>query len=299
MAGGDGLPRVWMSTTPRRPFESTIKLCAEQGVDAVELHARDDRRCAEELFLIRKYGVKGFLLRGDSSQGTKGLDESFEAAVFTGGAYRGKAIDRTLFSFTPGPHEILIEPPVYSRGQPYTVRREKGPDGKTHTIKGGHYFGFTPVVPSSTFVPTGKAEIIVPEKPFDGRQHIRIVPCEVLAAPSGSVPENDSARGMTGPEIENRHLVRLKFDLSDCSGMMLDKVGIAVYWSNDTNGAGWRKGKGQLSAFSRFTRERARRTGVDCAKLWAKANGGDFPSRDIVASPSPFPATARTASLPR
>ena len=25
---GDGLPRVWMSTTPRRPFESTIKLCS-------------------------------------------------------------------------------------------------------------------------------------------------------------------------------------------------------------------------------------------------------------------------------
>ena len=38
------------------------------------------------------------------------------------------------------------------------------------------------------------------------------------------MPENDTATPqMSGPEIENRRLVRLVFDLSDCKGLMLDK----------------------------------------------------------------------------
>jgi len=69
--------------------------------------------------------------------------------VFVGGAYRGKAIDRNLFSFEPKAYDIVVEPPVYSVRQCYTSRK-KGPDGKTVVVKSGHYFG--------AYVPVGDAK---------------------------------------------------------------------------------------------------------------------------------------------
>ena len=39
-----------------------------------------------------------------------------------GGAYEGRAIDRFRFSFDPGPHEILIERPIYHREDVYGDR---------------------------------------------------------------------------------------------------------------------------------------------------------------------------------
>ena len=117
-----------------------------------------------------------------------------------------------------------------------------------HTVRSGHYFG--------AFVPTGEAEIIVPEKLFDGEPHVRIIPCKVLPVEDGCKPEKDTMTDkMFGPEIENRHLVRLVFDLSDYKGLLLDKVGIAVYWMSDTESNNWKKRKrGQFSVFSEHTR---------------------------------------------
>jgi hypothetical protein len=154
---------------------------------------------------------------------------------------------------------------------------KKGPDGKMRTVRSGHYF--------SAFVPTGEAEIIVPEKPFDGESHVRIIPCKMLPAGPEAKPENDTATPqMAGPEIENRRLVRLRFDLTDCKGLMLDKVGIAVYWASDTEGDGWKKrGRGQLSVFSGHTRAAARRNGEWRANQWRIVNGGMFPHDDIIA----------------
>ena len=195
-----------------------------------------------------------------------------ERAVCTGGAYRGLAIERNLFSFDAGPHEIVVEPPVSDGGQP-SSRTIKNPDGTTSTVRGGHYF--------SGLRTTGVAEVVVPECLFDGTQHLRIIPCEVLPASQGDVPEKDSAAGMSGPEIENRRLVRLKFDLSGCEGCLLDKVGIAVYWESDPEGDAWKNGHGMLSVFSDITREAACRNGSTIAGRWAAANGGAFPSGTI------------------
>ena len=156
------LPKVWMSTIWREPAEDTIRVCAEQGVEAVEVPTWNKDICARILPLLRKYRVKGFTNGGeDTSERVPDNANagSFERAVFVGGAYRGKAIDRTLFSFEPKAYDIIVEPPVYSARQGYTTRK-KGPDGKTVVVKSGHYFG--------SCVPVGDAEIVVPEKPTGG-----------------------------------------------------------------------------------------------------------------------------------
>ncbi|MBQ6247132.1 MAG: hypothetical protein IJK04_09725 [Kiritimatiellae bacterium] len=272
------LPRVWMSATLRNDMEETIRMCAEQGVDCVEVPTWQVEDCRRNLAALRKYGVKGFTSSGSdpTMDSRPAVHDGMpcERAVCVAGAYRGLAIDRNVFSFTAGPHEIVVEPPVYSVRQPYT-RRRKNPDGTVSIVKSGHYYG--------SFRPTGKAEIIVPERLYDGRQHLRIIPCEVLSAGSDAKPENDTAAGMSGPEIENRRLVRLKFDLTDCADCLLDKVGIAVYWESDPDGASWKNGNGQLSVFSDLTRERARHVGRWRANQWVLANEGTFPSNDIVA----------------
>ena len=272
------LPKVWMSTTPRNDMEETIRMCAEQGVDCVEVPTWQVEDCRRSLAALRKYGVKGFTSTGSEpsmdSRPASRDGKPCERAVCVAGAYRGLAIDRNLFSFTAGPHEIIVEPPVYSVRQPYT-RRTKNPDGTESVIRSGHYFG--------GFRPTGEAEVIVPERLFDGTQHLRIIPCKVLPAGPDDKPKNDTATGMSGPEIENRRLVRLKFDLTDCEGLMLDKVGIAVYWESDPDSTSWKNGSGQLSVFSALTRERARYVGTWRANQWVLANDGTFPSNDIVA----------------
>ena len=273
-----GLPRVWMSTIGQSDMTETIRMCAEQGVDCVEVPTWQVDDCRRSLAALRKYGVKGFTSSGsDPSMDSRPASRDgkpCERAVCTGGAYRGLAIDRNLFSFTAGPHEIVVEPPVYSRGQPYT-RTVKGEDGTTHAVRSGHYFG--------SLRPTGQAEVVVPERLFDGAPHLRIIPCEVLTAEPGDAPENDTAAGLSGPEIENRRLVRLRFDLTDCADCLLDKVGIAVYWESDPDGTSWKNGTGQLSVFSEHTRERARFVGFWRANQWVLANDGAFPSGDIIA----------------
>ena len=196
------LPKVWMSAHWRDPFAETIRLCAEQGVDVVEVPSWTTNHCAYALAALRKYKVKGFTSSGSDPSKNVPPDavegKTIERAVFTGGAYRGKAIDHTLFTFEPKAYDIVIEPPVYSARQGYTSKK-KGPDGKMHTVRSGHYFG--------AFVPTGEAEIIVPEKLFDGEPHVRIIPCKVLPVEAGRKPEKDTVTDkMSVPEIENRRL---------------------------------------------------------------------------------------------
>ena len=183
-----------------------------------------------------------------------------ERAVFIGGAYCGQAIDRTLFSFSPRRHDIVIEPPVNSVRQPCLC------DG----VRSGHYI--------ESVVPTGEAEVIVPEDFFDGKPHLRILPCKVLPVEPGRLPEIDTVTPeMSGPEIDGRRLVRLQFDLTGCADLLLDKVGIAVYWTSDAEGAAWKGGRGQLSVFSKYTRDALRESGAAFANGWKIEHGGAFP----------------------
>lgn len=141
--------------------------CAAHGVQVVESHGGDAKLLAAQLAICRKYGLKMFFGIEDASKTDRNAKSSglYELAVMSGGCYRGLAIDRNLFSFTPGRHEIIIEPPVYSRDQAYAKHPHY------YMLGDGHYFG--------GYVPTGKAEVIVPERLFDGRQHLRILPAKV------------------------------------------------------------------------------------------------------------------------
>ncbi len=58
-SAAEPLPKVWMSTQWRDPFEDTIRACAEQGVDVVEVPTWTTNHCAYSLSLLRKYKVKG------------------------------------------------------------------------------------------------------------------------------------------------------------------------------------------------------------------------------------------------
>ena len=87
------LPKVWMSTQWRDPFAETIRACAEQGVDVVEVPSWTTNHCAYALAALRKYKVKGFTSSGTDPSKNVPPDavdgKTVERAVFTGGAYRG------------------------------------------------------------------------------------------------------------------------------------------------------------------------------------------------------------------
>ena len=53
-----------MSAQWRDPFSETIRLCAEQGVDVVEVPSWTTNHCAYALAALRKYKVKGFTSSG-------------------------------------------------------------------------------------------------------------------------------------------------------------------------------------------------------------------------------------------
>ena len=123
------LPKVWMSTQWRDPFEKTVRMCAEQGVDAIEVPLWSTNHCAQVLAALRRYKVKGFTSSGEDTSETvppgAGKGQPFERAVFVGGAYRGKAIDRTLFSFEPKAYDIVFElPPVQTKAEKAALAKE-------------------------------------------------------------------------------------------------------------------------------------------------------------------------------
>ena len=241
----NAFPRVWMSLQWGPGMDAKVADLAAHGVEVIEVSSGSEQVCREALALCRKYGLKAFVYADDitkrSTPALKG--RPYERAVMLGGAYRGQAIDRTLFSFTPERHEIVIEPPVYSRTQAYL----KFPH---YMMRGdGHYYG--------QYVPTGRAEIVVPEKLFDGRQHLKIIPVVVKRAPADAVVGNDTVvSGKLTPtdDLRNRYLVELEFDLTGLEKCRLDKVGIAVYWRMENENPAFNPMRGCYSLFAASTR---------------------------------------------
>lgn len=275
LQAAEPLPKVWMSCWGGGDLEAIYADCRAHGVDVVEAASYPPERCRQALAAARKAGVKLFVSSAEPSEDARPARHGRpgERAVMIGGAYRGKAIDRHLFTFAAARHEIVLEPPVFSPGQPYR-RTVKGPDGKPRTVKGGHYFeDFEPI----------RAEVVVPLAPFDGTQHLSIVPAAMRPAPANTKIENDSATSeMAGtPEIEGRRLVSLSFDLSSFTNALLDKVGIAVYWRSIENPV-WRKDEAHMSPFSPRTLAEVRYDAAERFGYWTEANGGTFPSDVVV-----------------
>lgn len=262
------IPKVWTSFRWEGDLDAQAADLAAHGVEVVEAPPWNATVCSNALRVCRKHGLKAFTYSLDYSKSSKPAlaGKPYELAEMIGGAYRGLAIDRNLFSFTPEAHEIVIEPPVYSAGQPYG----------SGDSRSGHYF--------SSRIPV-RAEVVVPLHLFDGAQHLKIIPCELLSASTNAVPENDTVTAeMRGSkEIEYRRLVRIKFDLSPYRDALLDKVGIAVYWTSDPQGAGWKGGSAQMSVFSPHTIAASVASMEGRMRTWTVGNGGTFPSDVVIA----------------
>lgn len=267
-AESSALPRTWMSLQWGPDMDAKAADLVAHGVEVVEVPPWNVNVCRDALRVCRQYGLKSFTYTIDYSKSSKYAiaGKPYEQALMIGGVYRGRAIDRNLFSFAPSVHEVIIEPPVYSARQPYG----------SGAARNGHYFsGRVPV----------RAEVVVPLKPFDGQQHLQIIPCALLAVEPGTKPENDTVTdAMRGTlEIENRRLVRIRFDLSPYAEALLDKVGIAVYWASDPESAQWKMGAAQMSVFSESTRAASAASVTGRLQRFINANGGTFPSDVVVA----------------
>jgi hypothetical protein len=272
-----GLPLVWTTYRPQRSVEEDIPDLLAHGVTCLSWEAgtvEDARRAIE---IARRTGITYHISLPEITDDARFIREAGQrpvGALMIGGVCRGKAIDRHLFAFTPGPHTALIEPPVYNRQFAYA---EKGadlrPDPYVRTL--GHYF---PDMPDPV-----RAEVVVPLQRFDGRQHLRVLPAQLRAAPAGKTPRPDSvsAEMPKSPETENRKLYELSFDLAGLEGALLDHVGLAVYWPYRGSDKHWMFGHGASSARAESTREALRQCVRRVLTPWTEANGGTFPG-DVV-----------------
>lgn len=202
-----------------------------------------------------------------------GLGFRPEPALLIGGAYRGKAMDRHLFGFSAGRHSIVIEPPVYNPRFAYGIRASDPDDPGVERI--AHYYPDMP--------PPARAEIVVPCRLYDGRQHLAIVPAEIAEVGPDARPEGDTVMPDLPPaaETRDRRLYRLTFDLSGLGDAMLDRVGIAVYWAYGGTDKYWIFGRGNVSAWAASTRDALRAVTRRTLAVWAQANGGTFPARVV------------------
>lgn len=274
-AADGGLPRVWMSYRQGADEKADCLDMKAHGVDVVQFGCSGVAACRRHLEAIRAAGLKFSFQVQDvteyfSTVKLNGLEP--EPAVMIGGVYRGKAIDRHVFDFAARKHKIVIEPPVYSSKFPGRL----GSVGLNRAENGspiGHYMpGTVPV----------RAEIALALKPFDGKQHVRIIPASVTPAGADAVLEVDSVaegRWRKSPEYLQRTLYQVEFDLSGCESAMLDRVGIAVYWQMLPPPKGYSNYRdGMVAPAAPSTKEATHRDTLRRIAMWAEANGGKFPS---------------------
>jgi hypothetical protein len=244
------------------------------------MDARDSAQAKQRLDVARRMGMKYHISLPEITEngglvrqaGLEPVD-----AILIGGVYNGKAIDRHLFHFSAGRHEIIVEPPVYDKGFAYTL----GSHGTGALAAGepvGHYF---PDMPDPV-----RAEIVVPLRAFDGKQHLKILPATVAPAPPDAQPENDSVtRTMpASSESKGRKLYRVTFDLTGLDRALLDQVGVAVYWPYHGTSKYWMFGRGNVSAAADSTKQAMRAAVQKELRKWSEANGGAFPHDVVLAA---------------
>lgn len=244
--GGVDFPEIWVSYRKQRPaYEEDFADLLAHGVKGAELHHMQPEEWhkvlkAAEGFDIRfSFGVTDITEHGATviKHGLKPVP-----ARMIGGAYAGQAVDRHLFAFAPGRHRILIEEPVYDNVNCYKTVGRYYPDMGA------------PV----------RAEIVIPQADYDGRQHLTIL--------EGTLGASDQ-----------EHFYTLEFELSGNEGD-LSRVGLAVYWEYGGTDQYWIYGRGNVSAWAPSTREALRLEAAELVGKWKEANGGEFPHERVVAA---------------
>jgi hypothetical protein len=271
-------PRVWTNYTTVQSVDKDFADLLKHGVGVVNANSSTVDAARQALINARRFGMKYTIQLPDITEDAglvKAAGFPTVDALMIGGVYQGKAIDRHLFHFTAGQHDILIEPPVYDVGLPYTVGSGgSGIPKASDPI--GHYWPDMP--------PPARAEIVVPLRRFDSAQHLKIVPATIVPAAPSDRPQPDSAAGVRDcPEIRNRRLYRIRFDLTGLGSALLDHVGIAVYWPYHGTSQYWLFGRGTVSAAAPATREAVRAVVRQRLSRWTEANDGAFPGEVIAA----------------
>jgi hypothetical protein len=278
--GNPEWPRAWVSYSVVDSIAKDFIDLKEHGVGLVSMNARSVEDARKKLDLARKYGMKfhiQFNKINERRDLIKGMGLEPVDALMIGGIYKGRAIDRFLFEFSPGKHSIIVEPPVYNAYFAYRSNEDnslKFEDREPNS----HYY---PDIPAPV-----KAEIIVPLQLYDGQQHLKVIPATIEALPVGTKLDEDSATPdmMKAKEIKNRILYRITFDLTGLDKAILNKIGVAVYWPFHGSDKWYIFGRGTVCTVAESTLEAARRDTQNQLKIWTEANGGTFPLDVVIAS---------------
>jgi hypothetical protein len=229
-------PRVWMSAAehpiPTTSFEDLVS----HGVQVIET---DDIQSA------RKHGLQVMLAsnvdgKPIGARDAKQMGLTPEFAVAIAGTYNDLSIDSHTFSFTKAKHTVEIGLPWHYA--PYDWKAKKY-FTDNHTFDA--YFGQDIFSTDRAF----KAEVVVKQKDYDGRQHVAIIPATIGDRASESLP--------------------ITFDLTDVVGD-LDHTILAVYWRTS-----------QLSPAAASTRETMAGRIRAMLDSFARENGGIFPG-DVI-----------------
>ena len=266
-------PVAWATYRRVRSLEEDIGDLLDHGIGLISCEAETADEAGRLLEIARRTGMKYHISVPDITERSDiirdlGLEPS--PAVLIGGAYRGRAVDRHLFRFSPGFHRIIVEPPVYNPGFAYT----EGSGGTGRPKPAERIAHYLPDIGE----PSG-CEIVVPKKAYDGKQHLEIVRGEVRQASSDSRPEVDTVDHdmWDSRETRERRLYEVSFDLGGLENALLDRVGLAIHWKYDGSEKYWFLGRGDSSAWAGSTREALRETLRRTLGVWTEANGGVLP----------------------
>ena len=235
-----GFPRVWMSSPESALPTASFEDLAAHGVQVIE---------TTDIQSARKYGLQVMLasdvdgmfmgeIIGPEEVARKGLTPEYAVAI--AGTYKDLSIDSHTFPFARGQHTIEIGLPWHYA--PYDWKTRKYFTGN-HTFDG--YFDAGIFSTGRAF----KAEVVIKQQDYDGRQHVVIVPAVI------------SDRGSLS--------LRVTFDLTNVEGD-LDHTMLAVYWRTN-----------QLSPAAASTREIVARSVRAMLDRFTRENGGVFPG-DVI-----------------
>jgi hypothetical protein len=235
-----GFPRVWLSSAEGVIPSSSFEDIASHGVQVIE---------TTDIQSARKYGLQAMLASnvggmfmgkviGPEEAAQMGLTPEYAVAIT--GTHEGLSIDSHTFSFARGKHTIEIGLPWHYA--PYDWKTKKY-FTDNHTFDG--YFDAGIFSTDRAF----KAEVVVKQKDYDGKQHLAIIPA--------AISDRDSLS------------LRITFDLTGVEGD-LDHTMLAVYWRTN-----------QLSPAAASTRETAARSVRAVLDRFTQENGGTFPE-DVI-----------------
>jgi hypothetical protein len=224
-------PRVWMSTG-QGVHAAYFADLASHGVQVIE---------TTDLQNARKYGLQVmFMAETIRPEDVAAIGLTPEYAVAIAGTYKDLSIDSHTFPFARGKHTIEIGLPYFYA--PYDWKTKK-------YFTDNHTFDSYFVEGMSTADRAFKAEVVVKQRDYDGRQHLAIIPATI--------------------SDRSNLTMRLAFDLTSVEGD-LDHTMLAVYWRTN-----------QLSPAAASTREATARVIRATLDRFTRENGGVFPG-DVV-----------------